>query len=185
MKEGKRITPTIGVFGGILSLKTGKLLLRKRQKPESSPGNWELPGGAAEESDKVPYHYLTKELLREIGEEVGMDDSLGIHIDAMPPMYALLFKGPNGFDLAMVTFIPTWDGPTKGETKWVDVKELNTLAREYQSADKEKDIEGKGLVSGWGKRMHCMALQALCESNNPNIVTEARNTLSEIQEKWE
>jgi 8-oxo-dGTP pyrophosphatase MutT (NUDIX family) len=190
----ERIKTTVGVYAGILRWSDGKLLLRKRTEiPSDIPGksfrgNWELPGGGVEEAETVPYHHLAVELLREIEEEVGIPIQLGIphasSISPMPPMHAVLFKGPGGYDLAMVTPIVTSLEPTKGETVWVSIMELEQLAKEFEPADKKTGKDGKGLLGGYGKRMHCMALKALCSSPRAFFRTEAERMLLAIQKPW-
>lgn len=187
----------VGVYAGILN-NGGKLLLRRRTEIESIipgksfKGNWELPGGGIMETkeESIPYNYAVKELKREVEEEVGV----GISIGKMPPFYPVMFRGPAGYDLAVVTpvqqeqisnliagqVIPA----IKGDSTFVSTEELNELAREFVSADKKNGIDGKGLVSGYGKRMHCMALRVLSESRNADYSRQAVRTLVEIQEGW-
>jgi hypothetical protein len=172
-KQEKMLTFT-GVFATILFHTTEKLLLRQREESgsiiprKSFRGTYELPGGGVMDIPKVPYSHLVNELIREIREEIGMS----VSIDPMPPFHPLLFKGPNGYDLAMVTPIITSSSPTKGKNIWVSTKELNELARDNQ------------VVSGWGKRMHCMALKGLCYSTNYKYSRQANETLREIQKNW-
>lgn len=188
----------IGVYAGILNGQ-GKILLRRRIGEDSIipgksfKGNWELPGGGVMETDEesIPYSYAVKELKREVEEEVGIK----IAIIKMPPFYPVMFKGAAGYDLAIVTpvqqeqisdliagqVIPA----IKGDSIFVSTEELNELAREFVPADKKKGVEGKGLLSGYGKRMHCMALQVLTESRNADYSRQAVRTLVEIQEGWD
>lgn len=179
----EKVKTTVGVYAGILRLSDGKLLLRRRTEipsiipGKSFKGNWELPGGGVMETEKVPYCHLTNELKREVEEETG----ISIEVNPMPPMYSVLFKGPEGYDLALVTPIKTSLEPTKGETIWVSTEELNKLAREFEPADKKTGKDGKGIVSGFGKRMHCMALKALSTSYEAKLAEE---TLLEIQKTW-
>lgn len=182
----EKIKTTVGVFAGILRQSDGRLLLRRRAEipsiipGKSFKGNWELPGGGVMEAERVLYHHLVKELEREVKEEIGIP----ISVDPMPPMHPLLFKGPRGYDLAMVTPVETSLEPTKGETIWVAPKELEQLAREFEPADKKTGKDGKGIVSGFGKRMHCMALKALCFSPDPEHIIQAEEMLKEIQKGW-
>jgi 8-oxo-dGTP pyrophosphatase MutT (NUDIX family) len=186
----------VGVFAGILNSK-GKLLLRRRTEVDSIipgksfKGNWELCGGGIMETDEqsIPYNYAVKELKREVEEEVGVK----ISIPQMPPFYSVMFKGPAGYDLAMVTpvqqeqildLIAEQVILTKGEVTFVSTEELNTLAREFVPADKKNGIDGKGLVSGYGKRMHCMALLVFTQSRNDDYSRQAVSTLVKIQEGW-
>jgi len=183
----EKISTTVGVFAGILDqVATGKLLLRRRVEEnsiipgKSFKGNWELPGGGVMNMEKIPYNHLLNELAREIDEEVGISVSL----DPMAPLYAVLFKGPNGYDLAVVTPVPILSSPTRGETIWVSPAELEEVARDFAPADKKNGIDGKGIVSGYGKRMHCMALKALSLGPNGDYAKEARAMLAEIQKEW-
>ena len=182
----ERITTTVGVFAGIVNEITAKLLLRRRIEQgsinpgESFKGCWELPGGGVEDKEKVPYDHLIRELEREIYEEVG----ISVPVAPMAPLYAVLFKGANRYDLAMVVPIVTSLSPTKGETMWVSPAELNKLAKDFVRPDKERGVEGKGLLSGYGKRMHCMALKALTFSPNLAYALAAERILAEIQKEW-
>ena len=177
----------LGVYAGILNpKKEGKLLLRRRVEEDSIlpgksfKGNWELPGGGVMETEKPGYDWPIRELRREVEDEVG----ISIQVDPMPPMYPVFFKGPIGYDLAQVTPIITEAEPTRGETIYVSPPELERLAEEFVPANKEKGIDGKGIVSGKGKRMHCMALAALSHSPNPEFAKQAQEMLAEIQKGW-
>lgn len=190
--EREKAKIAVGVFAGILN-REGKLLLRRRVEtnsiiPERSfKGCWELPGGGIMETDEesIPYNYPAKELKREVEEEVG----LKIVIGQMPPLYPVMFKGPAGYDLAMITPIHPeqilGEFDIKGDFLFVSPEKLNELAKEFVSADKKKGIGRKGLVGGYGKRMHCMSLMALSESGNSNYSRQAVRTLLEIQKGWE
>ncbi|PIP24409.1 MAG: hypothetical protein COS25_00930 [Candidatus Nealsonbacteria bacterium CG02_land_8_20_14_3_00_37_10] len=195
MKEKAKIA--VGVYAGILNSE-GKLLLRRRTETgsiipgRSFKGNWELPGGGIMETDEesIPYSYAVKELKREVREEVG----IRLTISKMPPLFTVMFKGPAGYDLAMVTPVQSEQISNlsvgqgiegmKGDFIFVSTEELNELAREFVSADKKKGIDGKGLLSGYGKRMHCMALMALFKSRNTDYSRQAATTLTQIQEGW-
>jgi len=182
----EKISTTVGVFAGILDQTSGKLLLRRRVEEDSIipgksfRGNWELPGGGVMDMEKIPYNHLLNELVREVDEEVGVP----ISVDPMAPLYAVFFKGPAGYDLAVVTPVVTSSSPTKGETIWVSPDELEKLAKDFAPADKKKGIDGKGIVSGYGKRMHFMALKALSVSPNVTYAEKARAMLAEIQKGW-
>lgn len=182
----EKISTTVGVFAGILDQATGKLLLRRRVEEDSIipgksfKGNWELPGGGVMDMEKIPYGHLLNELAREVDEEVGVS----VSPDPMAPLYAVLFKGPKGYDLAVVTPVITSASPAKGDTVWVSPAELENLAKEFVPANKDKGIDGKGIVSGHGKRMHCMALKALSFSPNIAYAEEAKAMLAEIQKGW-
>ena len=188
----------LGTYIGFLNPnKEGRLLLRRRieedsiipdpndpSKTISFRGNWESPGGAVEETseEKVSYDYPIKEAVREAAEEVG----ISVPLSGMPPVYLVFFKGPKGYDLAGITPAITTEEPTKGETMWVSPSELNVLAEEFISETdaKKQGREAKGLLSGKGKRQHCMALAALCHSPNPEYAKQAKEMLSEIQKGW-
>jgi len=188
MEVEERIKATIGVFAGIIferatgSNEQGKLLLRRRVEENSTiPGKsfkgcWELAGGGVLKTVNMPYSHLVSQLKKEVNEEVGIP----ITVDPMPPMYPVFFGKTK--DLAMVTPVETSVKPTKGETIWVSLDELNQLAREFEQPDKRTGKDGRGIVSGYGKRMHCMALKALCFS--PVYGSEAKKTLVEIQKNW-
>lgn len=183
----------LGMFAGILNPeKSGKLLLRRRTEIDSIipgksfKGNWELPGGGVMEGqlkDKVSYDWPIKELVRQVEREVGI--SL-VDPNPMPSVYLTFFKLPKGgYDLAgVVPIVAPYDDSTKGETIYVSPEELEKLAREFVPADKKQGKDGKGIVSGYGKRMHCMALAALCNSPNPEYAEQAQKMLREIQKGW-
>lgn len=181
---------TVGVFAGLIG-PNGKLLLRRRTEEgsiipnQSFRGNWELPGGGVMEQDspQISYDLLRRELIREVIEEV--DVKIDDLIRPMPPFYPAPFKRGNGYDLGLVTPIILEVVPiVKGDHLWVDPDELNQLAREFIAAKKDPPVEGKGLLSGYGKRMHCMALATLAVSNNDEYASQAYRTLTEIQESW-
>ncbi len=185
-----KATMNLGMYLGLLN-KEGKLLLRRREETESIipgvsfRGNWELPGGAVEETpaEKVRYDYPIQEAVREVAEEVGISVSLA----GMPPVFLAFFKGPKGYDLAGVTPLITAEEPTRGETVWVSPSELKALAQEFISetdAKKQGLKEAKGLLGGWGKRMCCLALVALSHSPNPEFAKQAQEMLKEIQKGW-
>lgn len=178
---------TVGVFAGIMR-PDGLLLLQRRVEEDSIipgqsfVGNWELPGGGVmEQESSISYALLSRELMREVIEETG----LTITVDPMPTFYPTPFKGPNGYDLSLVTPVEIdYDLPTKGDHIWVSPENLNQLAREFIAPKKNPRVEAKGLLSGYGKRMHCMALAALTRSPNPIYSNDARQTLEEIQKSW-
>lgn len=176
----EKIKASVGVYAG--TFKEGKILLRRRVETssliadKSFKGCWELPGGGVRVTEDMPYSHLVNELKREVNEEVGIP----ITVDPMPPMYPVFFGKAQ--DLALVTLIETSLEPTKGETKWVSFEELNELARGYKPANKEKREDGEGLVSGPGKRMHCMALRVFSVIGEHK--EEATEMLQEIQKNW-
>ena len=183
---------TIGMSIGFLDQETGMLLVRQRIFEEGSiipgisfKGNWDLPGGGAEEvsTPTVRYDYPVLEAARKAEEEVG----ISISLTGMPATYLTLFKGLRGYDYAGVIPLTTTAKPTKGETRWVSPQELEALAKEFISVDDGKKLEpaeAKGLVSGYGKRMHCLCLQALALSPNVIYAAEAKQMLGAIQADW-
>lgn len=178
-----KVKATIGVFGGIIN-KEGKLLLRKRTETssiipgKSFEGNWELPGGGVDVKDNMSYSHLVESLKREIYEELGIE----LSIDLMPAMYPVFYGKLQ--DLAMVVLITNMPSePKKGNWQFVSLEELNTLAKEFKPANKETGEDGQGLVSGYGKRMHCMALKTLALKSQRDD-REVIKTLSEIQKGW-
>lgn len=140
--------PKIGLFAGIFN-KDGRLLIKRRGSGESLAGEWDLPGGGVEaynNAKATDERIIGQELVREVMEEVG----LKISIKFIVPMYPVVIKG--GSDWAFLIYVgEVAEKPTKGETRWVSLDELNRLA---------KGPEGNRLVSGWGKRMHRLCLMA-------------------------
>ena len=195
-----KLVTTVGTFVGLLSsirtrARDGRLLLRRRTEEGSIlpgisfMGNWELPGGSVQETERPRYDHLVLEALREIEEEVGIKIAVDPEDDSHQifSMYAAQFKGSQGYDLSVV--IPMIYGlePTKGETCWVSPEELNQLAQDFVSVTdaKKQGLSGaQGIVSGWGKRMHWMSLCALTHSPNLKFVRQAQLTIADIQEDW-
>ena len=186
----ERLTTTVGAYVGILNPdKDGKLLLIRRTEDgsitsQSFYGNWELPGGGVDESENAPYDHVRMEAFRELIEETGID--LTRSIGEIFPLYTALFKGSRGYDLAGVIPILAVKEPIEGVAHcWVSTEELNQLAREFISPKDAKEqglLEAQGLVSGFGKRMHFMALSALIHSENPEFIRQAETTLEEVIE---
>lgn len=188
-----KLGTTVGAFIGLLNPDhEGRILLRRRVEEnsiipgQSFRGNWELPGGGVQEAEKFPYNHLVLEAVRELKEEVGI--ALAIAPNQIFSIYTALFKGPQGYDLAGVIPVVAQLEPTIGETLWVSPGELNELARLFVSATEAKKqglAEAQGLVSGWGKRMHWMALCALTHSPNQNFIGQAQTTIAGIQKAWQ
>jgi|SRR3989338_2571339 len=193
MPEKAKIT--VGMFAGILR-PNGKLLLRRRTEEASMlpgvsfKGCWELPGGAVYETSDpiVSYDYPLKQMMRRVQDEMGIELSLN---DRMPAMFGgVCFKGKDGdYDIAIV--VPVFLKPepkiNRYEVKWVDSKELNELAKGYVVPNVKTDppTEGQGIVSGFGKRMHCLALCALNERSRDHVSVQlAGKTLMEIEATW-
>jgi len=176
------------IYAGILHPKSGKLLLTRRTGSTSIipnvsfRGNWELIGGAVMASDKksVPYNYYLSELCRLMEAKAG----IVMVIRGLPVMHSVLFKGPDGYDEASVIPVVQDTTSTIGETQWVSPRKLRALADEFEPADEGKGKSGKGLVSGYGKRMHCMGLCALSHSPNYDYRVEALRTLQKITASW-
>ncbi|MDP2637375.1 MAG: NUDIX domain-containing protein [bacterium] len=174
-----RLTTTVGVFIALFNPhEYGKLLVRRRVRELTFRGNWDLPGGGVEEVGESNYDHLVAEGFRELEEEVGIEISL------IPgyaySMYAAFLKGQKTNDLALVIPCMSHEYPTKGETCWVSVEELNDLAREFMVLDEAKRQEARGLVSGWGKRMHRLALSAFVSMPNGPYLDAAVRTLHQI-----
>lgn len=188
-----KMKTTVGVTVGIFDSE-GKLLLRRRKEHDSITnldyyGCWELPVVAIQETDAevIAYDFLCRELVRGVKAETGFE----IHVDLMPPFYPVAFKYKGEYDLAMVTPVCKILGqePTENKIIFVDPVQLNTLAWEYAPVKKDAGgrvvEEGKGLVSGYGKRMHCLGLKALAiGSSNSYSRHKAGEFLSEIQKGW-
>jgi len=178
-----------GIYAGIMDPGTGKLLLTRRTKTDSIipgvsfRGNWELPGGAvmASEEKSVPYNYYLTELIRLVREKTG----ILIVVRGLPTMYSVLFKGKDGgYDEASVIPFISFAKSTIGDTIYVSPYELRTFAEEFEPAEEKTGKSGKGLLSGTGKRMHCMALAALTHSPNQDFIRQAAGMLQMITETW-
>lgn len=186
--ETEKMMTARGIYAGIMHPDTGKLLLTRRTKPNSIipdvsfRGNWEVIGGAVMASDEksVPYNYYLGELCRIVETKTG----IVMAIRGLPAMHSVLFKGPAGYDEASVIPIVSDVQPTIGDTLYVSPYELRSLAEEFEPANEKTGKSGKGLLSGYGKRMHCMALAALSHSSNQNFIREAVRILDEITVTW-
>lgn len=181
---------TVGIFDG-----EGRLLLRRRKEHDSITdkdyyGCWELPVVAVQETDAniIPYDDLSRELVRGVKVETGFT----ISVNPMPPFYPVMFKNDKGeYDVAMVTpmCVQLEKESTENEIIFVCPFDLYKLATEYVPVKKDKDgrvlQEGRGLVSGLGKRMYCMALKAFeTGSSSRAYAKEARLMLIEAQKEW-
>ena len=180
---------TVGVFAGVINANTGMMLLRRRLETgsiipgQSFKGNWELPGGGVMETEKVSYDYLTSELAREVLEETGIK----IPRDFPQLFVPFPFKGPAGYDLALVSPVSVSELPHLDAEKflWAFLTGVNQLARQFVPAKKDPPTEGEGLLSGWGKRMHCMALTVFLSGFfSAKVNQEARDTLTAIKNAW-
>jgi len=174
-----KLSTNVGMFVGFLRC-DGRLLLVRRTSTDSIipdvsfKGNWELPGGAEEESDIVGYNYSVEVAFAKAKNKVGID----VSVDDQPflgPIYGTSFKGPQGYDLGQVVPFVTELKPTLGETMWVSPAELEDLAAKFVSkseAKKQGLPEANGLLSGKGKRMYLMAMSCLA-FHSPSIVFKA------------
>jgi len=188
MQPREKIRCTIGIYIAILNPdRHGRLLIWRRTEEGSIIpgvsfyGNWEMPGGGVYvPSTQVGYDYPLKEGVRQLEEEVGIK---GLRLLGMRPTSILLFQT----DLALVVPWIVSAEPTKGETRWVSTAEYNQLAKEFIGPKEAKEQglpEARGLVSGWGKRMHCLGLWALTHSPNEDFTGEALSTLDSIIGTW-
>lgn len=179
----------MGVYAGIMNPEEdGKLLLRRRVEEhsiipgKSFKGNWELPGGAVLESpdDSIFYNHYLADLLKNVKERTG----ISLNPTVLPPMHLVMLKGAAGYDLAAVAISFSIEEPSVKDTIYVSPEELAQLANEFVAADPKTGKDGVGLLSGYGKRMHCMALTALCQGPNREYVKEAVEMLGEITSLW-
>lgn len=184
----EKVRTTRGIYAGVLDPRNGKLLLIRRMKKDSIIpgqsffGNWELPGGAVMTTDVIfPYNWYLKELHRLVQEKAGI--TIAIH--GLPPMYSVMFKDPRNGDYDEASVIPFVfrDAPTSDHI-YVSPTELDALAEEFKPANEAKGISGTGLLSGRGKRQHCMALAALCKSPNIEFADLAERMLRRITDLW-
>lgn len=191
----KKVSANLGIYLGILNPAIGSLCLTRRNEEhsiipgKSFKGCYELPGGAVLEAENPSYDHPYKELKRLVKEKIGPEILSGgpktLSVFGLLPSYMMLLKKTDGtYDLAMVIPFEAPIHPFVGDTKWVSTEQLNQLARDFVQADPKKGIEGKGLLSGYGKRMHCMALAALTFSPNREYAKEAKKTLAKIQKSW-
>jgi hypothetical protein len=191
----EKVSANLGIYLGILSPANGSLCLTRRYVEHSiTPGKsykgcYELTGGAVLKAKNPSYDHPYKELVRLVEKKIGPKILSGgpktLSVFGLLPSYMMLLKKTDGtYDLAMVIPLEIPLHPWVGEQRWVSTAELNKLAREFVQADPKKEIEGKGLLSGYGKRMHCMSLAALTFSSNYNNVRLAKKTLAKIQKNW-
>ncbi|MCX6758109.1 MAG: NUDIX domain-containing protein [Candidatus Nealsonbacteria bacterium] len=160
--------PTMGLFAIIFDVR-GRLLVKRRQKWETLPGDWDLPGGAADakkfaeaENELVIGRELQREVLEETGIAIASWD-----IDNMPAMYPAVLKA--GKDVAFIIIIGRCAYPTVGEWRYVDTVELLAMC------DQPK---GNQLVSGFGKRMCRLCLKGLTFSKDVESARLARIKLA-------
>ena len=175
------VRPSIGVLAGMYN-DNGKILVKRRYPNETLPGDWDLPGGAvkAEAAEIAINERLIRiELIREVEEETG----IRIFVDSMPAMYPAIIKG--GFDWAFI--IPITKRAST-QVSNLDIRERATgnlmVVSPKELLELANGPEGNRLVSGVGKRMHRLALMALCHSPNPNYREEAEEMLQKIHNQW-
>ena len=184
----EKVCATLGIYFGMLHPNTGKLLLIRRTSSNSIvpgtsfKGNWELPGGAVMKNDsQIHYNYYFKELSRILKEKTGIDNRLC----GLQSMDSVMLKSAAGYDYASVVVVICDESVTIGEQVWVSPKELAVLAENFIPANVKTGESGVGLLSGIGKRMHCMALSALKKSPCEAYASEAEKMLDEITKTWE
>ncbi len=149
--------PTIGLFAIIFDRK-GRILVKRRGKNESLPGDWDLPGGGVEvdaNAAALDERVIGEELLREVREETGMTFP---PIQRIPAMYPVVMKGGADWAFAIILGI-TDQTPIKGEWKFISPSGLKRMA----SAS-----VGNRIVSGLGKRMHRLILRGFTSRDCPS-----------------
>ena len=198
----EKILTTRGIYMGGLDCGTGKLLLMRRIKTDSLlkgvsfRGNLELIGGAVMTSNepRIPYYYYLGELDRLVRKKTGIVLDLGILPTGIPCLYTLPFKREDKdtktsyYDEASMVpvFLPSPEEMVSSicELIYVSPTELLSLAKEFEPANEKDSKSGKGLVSGYGNRMHCLCLAALTNSPNQGYVRQAEGMLREIMANW-
>ena len=160
---------TMGLYAGITSETSGKLLLFKREESKSLfgkdySGKWELPGGALMPNEKVSYSELNSQLKMRVKEKLDID----IDIDEAARWGTLTIKTHYGVDVAVLTCLSANVTPKKGDYAWISPRELEGL------------VQNGDLVGGYGKRQHKMALMAFSESCNPKYKLEAVRALKKL-----
>jgi 8-oxo-dGTP pyrophosphatase MutT (NUDIX family) len=129
------------VVTGII-VKDGKFLIAKRSEKELAfPGRWTVPGGKLEASDytKMPksnktgwYQILEKVLVREIGEEVGLE------VKDFDYVTNLTFIRPDNIPVVVLSLMCNW--------KAGDVELCNDLTEyKWVNAEEAKDYD---LIAG-------------------------------------
>ncbi|MGU3293754.1 (deoxy)nucleoside triphosphate pyrophosphohydrolase [Williamsia sp. M5A3_1d] len=96
-----------------------RLLVAQRSRPPELAGLWELPGGKVEPGES-PQEALARELVEELGIEVVVGESVGVHVEVAP-----------GVELVARRCALRAGTPTVTEhlaVRWVDADELCTLA---------------------------------------------------------
>jgi len=172
------VRPSIGVFAGIYD-ESGRVLLKKRGSDETLSGDWDLPGGAVEieaASNAFDERLIGQELAREVKEET----NITIRVDSMPAMYPAIITG--GFDWAFI--VPVSCSDSLWRHKLDTAKKYFEFASPSELMKIAQCPEGNRLVSGVGKRMHRLALMALCHSPNKEYRAEAKNMLKIIHREF-
>jgi len=193
----EKIIASIGVYAAIINNEEGKdfgkLLLYRRtattsiNEGVSYRGNFELPGRAmlTTEGDKYGYNHAALTVEKAVLDRAG----IRIFLSKMPAFYTVFLGNEKTRDQAMVTIYhephPRFTFADSGDDReviWVDTETLHTLAQTFEPANEAKGISGKGLLSGKGKRMHCMALMGLTQSPKQEYAMAAMKELQKIQE---
>lgn len=181
----KVASPTISVYAAMFfpdSTKfkkdSGKLVLHRRPAGVSFAGDWELLGGGingAANSQSSNERIIGQELNRIISEKISF--SFEIEIEHMPPMHAAVLKGGSDWAFVVPVITDSLGIAIFGMTNFMLVSpgELLTLAN---------GPEGNRLLSGYGKRMHRLALAAFIYSSNEDYIKEAREMRKEIHDLW-
>ena len=169
MTKTPTVRPTIGLFGYLFS-PDGKLLVKRRGKDESLPGDWDLPGGGAEEgpvSAAKDEEVIFRELMREIHEELGCDIAIALYIPSFtaPKMHPAVIAGGKdwafGINVGTISSTPRVEEGV--EWKLVSPEELDKLAN---------GPVGNRLVSGPGKRMHRLCIIGFAEYSPNGVYRE-------------
>lgn len=186
-KRPKVASPTISVYAGMFfpwdnryKSISGKLILHRRSDSVKFAGDWELLGGSinAEAFSKANSERIFEnELSKMIIEKANF--SFEITIAYMPSMCPAVVNG--GSDCAFVIPVRTNELGLfifgLDNFKLVSPEELLELAN---------GPEGNRLLSGYGKRMHRLALKAFqfpdCSSDD--YKKEAKRMLQEIHSQW-
>jgi hypothetical protein len=184
-KRSEVAHPTISIYAAMFFPYTtknkehsGKLILHRRPASVSFPGDWELLGGgiSAEANEHADdERIIGKELNRIISEKTNF--AWKIEIEHMPPMHPVIIKG--GSDWAFIIPVITNELGIAifGEDDFMlaSPEELLTLAN---------GPEGNRLLSGYGKRMHRLALMAFRYSPNKEYKKESKKMRKPFYAHW-
>lgn len=185
IERPRNASPTISVYAAMFfpdSAKfksdCGKLILHRRPAGVSFPGDLELPGGgiSAEANEQADdERIIGKELNHIISEKIKF--SFEIEIEHMPPMHAAVLKGGSDWAFVVPVITNSLSVAIFGMTNimLVSPQELLALAN---------GPEGNRLLSGYGKRMHRLALAAFKYSPNKGYAEEAKKMHKKIHDLW-